>query len=56
MNISALLDARHIAVLMQGEKKRAVLDAAHNTPCPQKFPIAAILHQSLVSIAVYWSP
>ena len=56
MNISALLDARHIAILIQGENKRAVLDAARNTACPQKFPIAAILHQARVPVAVYWSP
>ena len=56
MNVAALLDARQIIVLIQGAKKRAVLDSAPANAVPLLLPIAAILHQTLVPVDVYWSP
>jgi 6-phosphogluconolactonase len=56
MNVSALLDTRQIILLIQGAKKRAVLDSALANTYLRSYPIAAILHQSRVPVAIYWSP
>lgn len=54
-NLAACLDARHIAVQIQGASKREVLERAW-TASPLELPIAAVLQQNRVPVDVYWTP
>jgi 6-phosphogluconolactonase len=56
LNLSALLEARGIALAMSGSAKRAVLDRALQEHRPLELPIAAVLHQQQVPVDVYLSP
>lgn len=56
LNLAALLDARHIALLLQGAGKRGVLERALLAGVTFDMPITAILHQSRVPVEVHWSP
>jgi 6-phosphogluconolactonase len=56
LNLAALLDARAIAIAIQGSAKRAVLERALQEPSPLELPIAAVLHQSRVPVEVYLAP
>jgi 6-phosphogluconolactonase len=54
-SLSSLLDARQIALLLHGEKKRACFDEALAGASPLLLPIAAVLAQMRVPVDVYWS-
>jgi len=54
LTLNALLDARHILLMIRGEKKRVVVDAARagNTD----LPIHAILSQTRAPVCLLWAP
>lgn len=54
-NLAALLEARRIFLLIQGEAKRAVLERARRDASSQDLPVAALFHQSRVPVDVYWT-
>ncbi len=53
--LAALLDARQIFLLLAGAEKRARFAEALAGAAPTDLPIAAVLGQSRVPVAVYWS-
>lgn len=53
--LRTLLDARIIYILVQGDSKRAALEAACRSGC-KPLAIAAILHQLDVPVHLYFSP
>lgn len=55
LNLAALLEARHIAVLIQGAAKLSVLEHAAQGASPLELPVAAILGQARVPVDVYWA-
>jgi 6-phosphogluconolactonase len=56
LNLSALLEARGIALAISGSTKRTVLERAQQQNRPLELPIAAVLHQQSVPVDVYLSP
>ncbi len=54
LTLRALLSARHILLMIRGEKKRVVIEAAHagNTA----LPIHAVLAQTRTPVSTLWSP
>ena len=54
LTLNALLDTRHILLMIRGEKKRVVIEAAHagNTA----LPIHAVLAQTRTPVSTLWSP
>lgn len=55
LNRAALLDARNVFLLIQGQEKREVMERANNGASPDELPVAAIFQQSQVPVNVYWS-
>ena len=56
LNLSALLDARRIVVLITGESKWRTFAAACGPGPVQDMPIRAVLRQSRTPVGVLWSP
>jgi 6-phosphogluconolactonase len=56
LNLSALLDARRIGLLIVGDAKRAVLERARSDGPAAELPVRALLRQNRVPVTVYWSP
>lgn len=56
LNLSALLDARQIAIHIQGPNKWAVYQSALGAGEVSALPVRAVLGQTDVPVAVYWSP
>jgi 6-phosphogluconolactonase len=56
LTLSALLDARQIALLIVGEAKRAVLQRALQDGPETELPVRALLRQRRTPVSVYWSP
>ena len=56
LNLSALLDARRIAVHIQGATKWTVYQTARASGATAALPIGAVLRQARVPVDVYWSP
>lgn len=56
LNLSAVLDARRIALYIQGATKWAVYQAAQADGAVLDMPIRAVLRQTRVPVEVYWSP
>jgi len=56
LNLSALLDARHIALLIVGSGKWATYERALMDGPVEQMPVRALLRQQRVPLAVYWSP
>ncbi len=56
LNLAALLDARRIAVHIQGATKWTVYQTARASGATVALPIRAVLRQALVPVDVYWSP
>lgn len=54
MTLRTLLDARSVALLIQGESKRAVVEVA-SIGLAQDYPIAAILQQHTVPVDIFYS-
>ena len=55
-NLAAVLDARFIALPIQGASKRAVFERAAQGASPHELPIAAVLNHAPVPVDVYWAP
>jgi 6-phosphogluconolactonase len=56
LNLSALCDTREIDILIGGESKWAVYQAARQSGPPMDMPIRAVLQQQRAPRVVYWSP
>ncbi|MEO7073449.1 MAG: 6-phosphogluconolactonase [Rhodanobacter sp.] len=57
LTLNTLLDTRALYVLISGERKLAVVDAAlHGIGAGKDYPIRAVLTQQRVPVAVYWCP
>lgn len=56
LNLSAILDARRVIVLIQGEAKWAVYQRARSAGAVTDLPVRAVLQQQLVPVDVFWSP
>lgn len=56
LNLSALLDARRIIVLIQNEIKWSVYQRARAPGPIENMPIRAVLRQQTVPVDVFWSP
>lgn len=56
LNLSALLDSRHIVILILGEAKlRTYIEACGPGPL-EEMPVRAVLRQQRVSVEVVWAP
>lgn len=55
LTLRALLDARVVTILLQGESKRAAIEWAAQGQ-PEQYPIAAVLRQTQVPVHLYYSP
>lgn len=55
LTLPALLRARQIFLLVAGEAKRRVLDAAWREGPVAELPVRALLHQNRVPVTVYYS-
>jgi 6-phosphogluconolactonase len=55
-NLSALLDARRIALMMVGDEKWSVYQRAKLSGAMSELPIRAVLTQQRTLVDVYWSP
>jgi 6-phosphogluconolactonase len=53
---SALLTGRRIDLLLFGEEKRAVYEAAVAGDDPAEYPVRAVLRQSRVPVSAFWAP
>jgi 6-phosphogluconolactonase len=56
LNLSALLDARHIALLIIGSGKWATYERACEAGPIRDMPVRALLRQQRVPVSVYWAP
>ena len=56
LNLSALLDARRIVILIDGPKKWATFTAAGESGPIAEMPIRAVLRQTQTPVEVMWSP
>jgi 6-phosphogluconolactonase len=56
LNLAAILHARQVVLMISGEAKRAVFEAARDGAPPTQYPIAAVLGQNRVRVEVYYSP
>jgi 6-phosphogluconolactonase len=56
LNLSALLDARRIALLIIGAGKWATYERALTDGPVASMPVRALLRQQRVPLSVYWAP
>lgn len=56
LNLSALLDSRHIFILILGEQKLAVHGRACAAGPVEEMPVRGILRQARVPVDVIWAP
>jgi 6-phosphogluconolactonase len=56
LNLSALLDSRHIVILISGAEKWRTYTAALAAGPVQDMPIRAVLRQSRAPVQVLWAP
>jgi 6-phosphogluconolactonase len=56
LNLSALLDARHIALLIIGSGKWITYERACAAGPIAEMPVRALLRQQRVPLSVYWAP
>jgi 6-phosphogluconolactonase len=56
LNLSALLDARRIVILIDGPKKWATFTAAGESGPIAEMPVRAVLRQTQTPVEVMWSP
>jgi 6-phosphogluconolactonase len=56
LNLSALLDARHIALLIIGSGKWVTYEHACADGPIAQMPVRALLRQQRVPVSVYWAP
>jgi 6-phosphogluconolactonase len=56
LTLPVVLDTGFIALHIEGEEKRAVLDAALSPGPTLEMPVRAVLGQEQVPVAIYWAP
>jgi 6-phosphogluconolactonase len=56
LNLTALLDARRIVVLIEGDSKWQTLLAAQGSGAVEQMPVRAVLRQERTPVEVNWSP
>ncbi|HEY1724422.1 MAG TPA: 6-phosphogluconolactonase [Steroidobacteraceae bacterium] len=56
LNLSALLNARHVALLLIGSDKWNTYDQARKAGPVEQMPVRALLRQQQVPVTVYWAP
>ena len=56
LNLSALLDSRHVSVLILGEEKLRTYAVACSGSSVEEMPIRAILRQQRVPVGIFWAP
>jgi len=56
LNLSALLDSRHIALLLIGSGKWVTYERACEAGPVAEMPVRALLRQQRVPVSVYWAP
>ena len=56
LTLAAILDARVIAILIDGPDKLDVVRRAQAGTDPAELPIRAILNQTSVPVAIWWAP
>lgn len=55
LSLSAILASRRLMLLIRGDDKRKVLDAARGAD-PNQYPIAALLEAAGSALEIHWSP
>jgi 6-phosphogluconolactonase len=55
LNLAALLQARHLALLVTGERKLALIDAQRQG-MGEALPVRALLQQRAAPLSIWWSP
>jgi 6-phosphogluconolactonase len=56
LNLAALLDSRHIVILITGESKWLTYSAACRPGAAQRMPVRAVLRQRRTPVDVIWCP
>ncbi|WP_425419557.1 6-phosphogluconolactonase [Oricola indica] len=56
LTLPALLDARFLALHIEGEEKRGVFDTALAGTDANAMPVRAVLHQDKTPVHVFWAP
>ena len=56
LNLAALLDSRHIVILITGESKWLAYTAASRSGPAELMPVRAVLRQRRTPVEVFWSP
>ena len=56
LTLAALLQSRHLVLLITGQEKLTVYRRALASRDPLQLPISTILHQEICPVAVYWAP
>ena len=56
LNLAALLESRHLVLLIQGATKWTAYQTARAPGLATALPMRAVLHQSVVPVDVFWSP
>ena len=56
LNLSALLDSRHITVLILGGAKLGTYEKARATGPVEEMPVRALLRQQRVPVEIVWAP
>lgn len=56
LTLAALLQARHIYLVITGAEKRAAFDRALQGTDQRAMPVRAILNQTTAPVSVYWAP
>jgi 6-phosphogluconolactonase len=55
LNLSALLQARHLALLVTGERKLALIEA-QGRGMGEALPVRALMQQRVAPLSIWWSP
>ena len=56
MTLPFILDARFIALNIEGDEKRRVYDEAMSATDPLEMPVRAVLQQNVAPVHVFWAP
>lgn len=56
LTLPELLRARAVALLITGDKKKSVLDAALLPGPVEAAPVRSVLHQTQVPVSIWWAP
>jgi 6-phosphogluconolactonase len=55
LTLPRLLNSREIIIHITGHEKKAVIERAQGATDPARLPIASVLQQTLVPVAIYWA-